>query len=333
MPGFPRDLAVLEPWEVSSIRSRERRQRTARGRTRTAAHTSSASLSAMLDARNRTAARDLAEELPWDLSLGRSRARRRAAELRFVPASSRAKRISLGALAALTAGPTASLADRGSGRQRTYPHARARDDDRTRDRAELRQRRPAGAVAPAGPRSDQSRRCLRAGNRRRRYAASRSSHGLAVDGIVGPLTSAALRGTGSGSAFAADVTTPIPAKPPPRRRTALTACSLHRHRAPVSRELQQHAAGCLRHQPAAPRQRGRAAAARAGPPRRRGIRPRDRGGDPSSAGPPRADRRRHRRPVDLERDRRARRGNTHPSPLGNRSAGRSTGKQQRLPST
>ncbi len=69
------------------------------------------SLSAMLDARNRTAAeRDLAEELPWDLSLGRSRARRRAAELRFVPASSRAKRISLGALAALTAGPAASLA-------------------------------------------------------------------------------------------------------------------------------------------------------------------------------------------------------------------------------
>ena len=135
MSGFPRDLAVLEPWELSLDRSRERRQRTARGgrparggRTaRTAAHaspTSSMSLSAMLDARNRTTAatRDLAEELPWDLSLGRSRARRRAAELRFVPASSRAKRLSLGALAALTAGPAAVMATRGRGRQSRLPH-------------------------------------------------------------------------------------------------------------------------------------------------------------------------------------------------------------------
>jgi hypothetical protein len=107
----------LALWELSSIRSRERRQRTARGRTRTATHSAPASLSAMLDARNRTAARDLAEELPWDLLLGRSRARRRAAELRFVPASSRAKRISLGALAALTAGPAASMAGGSSDRR------------------------------------------------------------------------------------------------------------------------------------------------------------------------------------------------------------------------
>ena len=48
-------------------------KKTARGRTRTASVKSVApttSLSAMLDARNRTAVRDLAEELPWDLSLG-----------------------------------------------------------------------------------------------------------------------------------------------------------------------------------------------------------------------------------------------------------------------
>ena len=109
MSGFPRDLAVLEPWELSSIRSRERRQRTARGRSRTAAHSAPASLSAMLDAHNRTVARDLAEELPWDLSLGRSRARRRAAELRFVPASSRAKRISLGAGPRAAASPCRSF--------------------------------------------------------------------------------------------------------------------------------------------------------------------------------------------------------------------------------
>jgi hypothetical protein len=34
------------------------------------------SLAAIVDTRNRIAARDLAEEQPWDLSLGRSRARR-----------------------------------------------------------------------------------------------------------------------------------------------------------------------------------------------------------------------------------------------------------------
>src|SRR6185312_10916727 len=50
------------------------------------------------------------DEETWQLSLGRSRARRRAAELQFVPTSSRAKRISLGAIAALSVGPTASIA-------------------------------------------------------------------------------------------------------------------------------------------------------------------------------------------------------------------------------
>ena len=81
MSGFPRDLAVLEPWELSLHRSRERRQKTARGRGRGASRNASRksaspnSLSAILDVRNRTTAqRDLAEELPWDLSLGRSRA-------------------------------------------------------------------------------------------------------------------------------------------------------------------------------------------------------------------------------------------------------------------
>ena len=91
MSGFPRDLAVPEPWELSLQRSHERRQRAGRGRAGSAAKPSS-----LLYLK---AARDLSEEQPWDLSLGRSRARRRAAQLRFVPAGSRAKRISLGALA------------------------------------------------------------------------------------------------------------------------------------------------------------------------------------------------------------------------------------------
>ena len=210
MSGFPRDLAVLEPWELSSIRSRERRQQTARGRTRTAAHTSPASsmsLAEMLDARNRTAAaRDLAEELPWDLSLGRSRARRRAAELRFVPASSRAKRLSLGALAALTAGPAASLATGvAAANPGTTPEPTTTTEysitlsaGDTGRQVELLQ---GGLGIPVdgifGPETEAAVQHFQA------------SHGLAVDGIVGPLTSAALRGGAPASASAADVHTEL----------------------------------------------------------------------------------------------------------------------------
>jgi peptidoglycan hydrolase-like protein with peptidoglycan-binding domain len=206
MSGFSRDLAVLEPWELSSIRSRERRQRTARGRTRTAAHASSVSLSAMLDARNRTtAARDLAEELPWDLSLGRSRARRRAAELRFVPASSRAKRISLGALAALTAGPAASLV---TGVAAANPAAPTPEPATTTEhnitlsagdtgrQIELLQRAlgvPVDGIF--GPETEAAVQHFQAGK------------GLAVDGIVGPLTSAALRGAAPASTSTASAHT------------------------------------------------------------------------------------------------------------------------------
>jgi peptidoglycan hydrolase-like protein with peptidoglycan-binding domain len=214
MSGFPRDLAVLEPWELSSMRSLERRQRTARGGhpARTAADhsspTSSMSLSAMLDARNRTTAvRDLAEELPWDLSLGRSRARRRAAELRFVPAGSRAKRLSLGALAALTAGPAASLA---TGVAAANPAATTPEPTTTTEysitlsagdtgrQVELLQQAlgvPVDGIF--GPETEAAVQHFQA------------SHGLAVDGIVGPLTSAALRGGAPASASAAGVHTEL----------------------------------------------------------------------------------------------------------------------------
>jgi peptidoglycan hydrolase-like protein with peptidoglycan-binding domain len=208
MSGFPRDLAVLEPWELSLIRSRERRQQTARGRTRTAAHTSptsNISLAAMFDARNRTdAPRDLAEELPWDLSLGRSRARRRATELRFVPASSRAKRLSLGALAALTAGPAASLATGvAAANPATTPEPTTTTEYNitlsagdTGRQVELLQ----GALGIPidgifGPETEAAVQHFQA------------SHDLAVDGIVGPLTSAALRGGAPASASAASVHT------------------------------------------------------------------------------------------------------------------------------
>ena len=111
MPGSPRDLAVVDHWSASLERSRARRARAERGVLRRGAHTSTSSLTTLLaNSAGVRQLRDLADDEPWQLSLGRSRARRRAAQLRFVPASSRAKRVSLGALVALTVGPTASLA-------------------------------------------------------------------------------------------------------------------------------------------------------------------------------------------------------------------------------
>ena len=217
MSGFPRDLAVLEPWELSLLRSRERRQKAARGRTRTAASrkvsprsASPNSLSAILDVRNLTPTpRDLAEELPWDLSLGRSRARRRAAELRFVPASSRAKRLSLGALAALTAGPAVGIAtgvaSAGTATPTPEPattteHVIVLSSGSEGRQVQLLQQALGGIKVDGvfGPETEAAVRSFQ------------SSHGLTVDGIVGPLTSATLRSAGAGSALAADVQSTIP---------------------------------------------------------------------------------------------------------------------------
>jgi peptidoglycan hydrolase-like protein with peptidoglycan-binding domain len=218
MSGFPRDLAVLEPWELSLIRSRERRAQTARGRTRATAASkkvsprsvSPNSLSAILDVRNRTTApRDLAEELPWDLSLGRSRARRRAAELRFVPASSRAKRLSLGALAALTAGPAVGIAtgvaSAGTATPTPEPATTTEHVIVLSSGSEGRQvqllQQALGSIKVDGIFGPETEAAVRS---------FQSSHGLTVDGIVGPLTSATLRSAGAGSALAADVQSTIP---------------------------------------------------------------------------------------------------------------------------
>jgi peptidoglycan hydrolase-like protein with peptidoglycan-binding domain len=64
-----------------------------------------------LRARAAADGRDLADEELWELSLGRSRARRRAGELRFVPSGSRARRLSLGTVAALAVGPASNLGE------------------------------------------------------------------------------------------------------------------------------------------------------------------------------------------------------------------------------
>jgi peptidoglycan hydrolase-like protein with peptidoglycan-binding domain len=192
MPGFVRDLAAVDPWDASLKRSRARRERTRRALSRSRAATSTANLpravdpfglgSLLRDERRR----DLAAEDVWQLSLGRSRARRRAAELRFVPAGSLAKRLSLGALAALTAGPTASLAASGQAAAEpatTTEHAITIGSESQGRQVELLQR--ALGIAVDGVYGPETEAAVRA---------FQSAHGLAVDGIVGPETGAAMRG-------------------------------------------------------------------------------------------------------------------------------------------
>jgi peptidoglycan hydrolase-like protein with peptidoglycan-binding domain len=199
MSGSPRDLAVVDHWNASLVRSQARRSRAGRGR---GAH--AGSLAALLEHHGASRLqRDLADDTPWQLSLGRSRARRRAAQLRFVPSGSRAKRVSLGALAALTVAPTASLA---SGQSTSVPAANPEPATTTEhtitlsSESEGRQvqllQKALGNVKVDGVFGPETEAAVRS---------FQASAGLTVDGVVGPQTSAALRTQSAGKAFIADV--------------------------------------------------------------------------------------------------------------------------------
>jgi peptidoglycan hydrolase-like protein with peptidoglycan-binding domain len=207
MPGFVRDLAVVDPWDASLERSRARRARARRARRNGdgAARFSAArhgldpfGLGALLAGRWTVDRRDLAATEPWELSLGRSRARRRAAELRFVPTGTRAKRMSLGALAALTVGPTASLAEGGtavaatnSEPATTTEHTISLSSESQGRQVEMLQEALGiGVDGIYGPETEEAVRSFQ------------SSKGLAVDGIVGPATIAALRTHGAAASAA-----------------------------------------------------------------------------------------------------------------------------------
>ncbi|MGA7705443.1 MAG: peptidoglycan-binding protein [Solirubrobacteraceae bacterium] len=188
MSGSPRDLAAVDPWEASLARSRARRER--------AAGRSPMRLANMMDARRRLPSpRNLAEEEPWELSTLRSRTRRRAAELQFVPTATRARRISLGTLIALAAGPAAGLADANGVAQpstgspptpepptTTEHHVLLENGSEGRQVRLLQEKLGILADGVFGPETEAAVRSFQ------------SAHGLEVDGIVGPRTSAALAG-------------------------------------------------------------------------------------------------------------------------------------------
>jgi len=200
MSGFPRDLVDPEPWDASLARSKARRGRAAEKR----AAGSPLRLANLIDARRRLPSRrDLADSEAWDLSLLRSRTRRRAAELQFVPTATRARRVSLGTLIAIAAGPAAGLADANG---MPHPAAAAPDPPTTTEHRillesgsegrQVRLLQQALGVSVDGVFGAQTEAAVRA---------FQSSHGLVVDGVVGPQTSAALSGNAPALASTASV--------------------------------------------------------------------------------------------------------------------------------
>jgi peptidoglycan hydrolase-like protein with peptidoglycan-binding domain len=214
MPGeaVSRDLAVSEVWESSYARSRARRERGRRGRRRRAAGIQAPpTLSALLSASARKPGiRDLTEAETWQLSLGRSRARRRAQQLRFVPAGTMAKRISLGTLVALAAGPSASMAEGSgpvgapAGPPTTTEHSILLMEGSEGRQVELLQKALGKIKVDGvfGPETETAVEQFQEGK------------GLSVDGVVGPQTSAALRGQTAAAATFASFNQAAPGEAP-----------------------------------------------------------------------------------------------------------------------
>jgi peptidoglycan hydrolase-like protein with peptidoglycan-binding domain len=114
--------------------------------------------------------RNLADTEPWHLSTLRSRTRRRASELQFVPTTTRARRVSLGTLIAIAAGPAAGLASEASGSS----HSSA-------------------PTTPEPPTTTKHHIQLQSGSQGRQVSMLQHALGIEVDGKFGPQTAAAVR--------------------------------------------------------------------------------------------------------------------------------------------
>ena len=206
MPGFPRDLAVADPWEDSLARSRARRERAEKRAAR-----SPMRLANLMDARNRLPSpRNLADSEPWERSTLRSRTRRRASEIQFVPTATRARRVSLGTLIAIAAGPAAGLAD-ASGTPASTPAPTPEPTTTTthyitlengEEGRQVRLLQHALGIHEDGVFGPETEAAVRA---------FQTSHGLEVDGVVGPKTGAALADNAAPIATSAvlDENTPV----------------------------------------------------------------------------------------------------------------------------
>lgn len=194
MSGSPRDLAAPELWEASLERSRTRRKpashmRAASPREQAAADRGAGSalrLASLIDARKRLPSpRDLADSETWELSMVRSRARRRASEIYFVPTATRARRVSLGTLIAIAAGPAAGLADTGSGSHLV----RSRTEPTTEEHKIV----PASYVAPTAGASVEKAQNSTPQSPSNPIVALQEALGVQVDGTYGPETEKAVK--------------------------------------------------------------------------------------------------------------------------------------------